>query len=72
MFERLTSEKVWFGAQGKVIANASLEANTLRFSFKDGTKILFHDDGYLCCEKRYMRTDDMLGDYSGAIFCARK
>lgn len=44
------------------------EMNALRFEFKDGTKFKIFDDGQSCCESRYMRTDDDLTQFSGAIF----
>ena len=44
------------------------EMNALRFEFEDGTKFKIFDDGQSCCESRYMRTDDILTEFAGAIF----
>lgn len=44
------------------------EMNALRFEFEDGTKFKIFDDGQSCCESRYMRTDDDLSEFEGAVF----
>lgn len=56
------------GAVGKTIAEVRLdeEANALRFTFTDGSKLKIWGDGQSCCETRYMRTDDNLQEYVGA------
>lgn len=55
------------GALGKTIAALRLgDDDALHFEFADGSKIKFSDEGQSCCEHRYMRTDDSLGDYVGA------
>lgn len=42
--------------------------NALRFEFEGGVKFRIYDDGQSCCESRYMRTDDDLTEFAGAIF----
>jgi hypothetical protein len=49
----------------KKITGVSLEDDSLRFTFKDGSKIRLWDDGQSCCEHRYMTTDDDLKHYVG-------
>lgn len=51
---------------GKVIKKVSLEDNKLVFKFTDGTGLNLFDNGQLCCEDRYMKTDDDLSYYGGA------
>ena len=55
---------------GKTITALLLddEHDTLCFVFEDGEKMRVSDEGHQCCETRYMRTDDALGDYLGAKF----
>ena len=57
-------------AKGKRITGLRLDPdmNCLLFWFEDGTRLRIFDDGQSCCENRYMRTDDKLDDYVGAIF----
>lgn len=55
-------------AAGKVIAALTLVDDCLDCTFTDGTKIRFSDNGQSCCESRYMRTDDTLSEYIGALF----
>lgn len=45
---------------GRKIVSAELdkEANRVRLSFEDGTKIAIWDDGQSCCEPRYIASDD--------------
>lgn len=55
-------------AKGKTIAKLALaDDNVLRISFDDGSAIAGLDNGQSCCESRYMRTDDTLSDYEGAV-----
>ena len=44
------------------------EENALRFEFEDGTKFRIFDHGQNCCERRYMTTDDNLGEFKNAVF----
>jgi hypothetical protein len=54
---------------GKTITALTLdEYDALCFVFDDGKKMRVSDEGHQCCESRYMRTDDALGDYLGAKF----
>lgn len=39
----------------------------LHVEFEDRSKMKLCDVGQTCCELRYMRTDDDLGDYVGAV-----
>lgn len=56
------------GALGKTISGLRLgEDDALHFEFSDGTKIKLSDDGQSCCELRYMRTDDDLAAFIGAV-----
>lgn len=55
------------GALNKTIAELSLNDDVLHLVFEDGYKIGLFDDGQSCCEERYMRTDDELGDFVGAV-----
>lgn len=41
--------------------------NVLVFEFGDGARLKIYDDGQSCCETRYMRTDDTLIEFYGAI-----
>ena len=55
------------GMIGKTIAALRLgDDDALHFEFSDGSKMKLSDEGQMCCEHRYMRTDDNLGDYVGA------
>lgn len=47
---------------GRKITAAKMdqEANRFLMTFADGVKIAVWDDNQLCCEKRYMSTDDDL------------
>lgn len=52
---------------GKVISAVELtQQDELHLKFEDGTGLKLWDDGQSCCESRYMRTDDNLGEYIGA------
>ena len=53
-------------AIGKTIVNVSLgQDDALHLKFDDGSGIRFYDDGQLCCESRYMTTDDDLSSFIG-------
>jgi hypothetical protein len=55
------------GSLNKTITALTLGSDdALHFHFDDGTKLRIFDDGQSCCEARYMRTDDNLGDFLGA------
>lgn len=43
------------------------EANKLCFELEDESTLNLWDDGQSCCENRYMRTDDDLSEFAGAI-----
>lgn len=43
------------------------EANKLCFELEDESILKLWDDGQSCCENRYMRTDDDLSEFAGAI-----
>jgi len=60
------SSKICSAAIGKIITELSIHENALWFTFSDGSKINFYDDGQSCCEHRYMHTDDDLKYYIGA------
>ena len=49
----------------KTITGIKLSDDVLHITFEDGG-IKVWDDGQLCCETRFMRTDDVLEDYIGA------
>ena len=53
---------------GKEIATLDIDEERLLFTFTDGTAMKLYDNGQYCCEKRYMHTDDRLGDFIGAQF----
>lgn len=54
-------------ALNKTITSVKLgDDDALHFVFDDGFKMKLSDEGQSCCESRYMRTDDNLGDYIGA------
>lgn len=51
----------------KTITALSLgDDNALHFVMDDGTKMRLYDSEEICCEERYMRTDDNLADFVGA------
>lgn len=54
---------------GKTIQSVCLDAesNQLRFNFSDGANLTIFDNGQSCCETRYMRTDDNLTEFAGAL-----
>lgn len=55
-------------AMGKKIKSLTLDEKAIHFEFEDGYKMKLFDDGQSCCESRYMRTDDVLKYYIGAVF----
>lgn len=55
-------------ALGKTIETVFVgQDDALHFVFTDGLKVKFFDDGQSCCESRYMRTDDDLSRFAGAV-----
>lgn len=60
------NDTVFNASIGKTITALTLEDNELRFAFGDGSKMRIRDDGQMCCENRYMRTDDDLTYFVGA------
>ena len=54
---------------GKTIRKVWLdeESDYLMFEFDDDTNLRLADGGQSCCEHRYMRTDDDLNEYAGAV-----
>lgn len=50
---------------GKLITEAQLADNSLLITFDDGIKLNIYDDAQSCCEKRWMSTDDDVGDLVG-------
>jgi hypothetical protein len=52
----------------KKIEDVALVGDNLVFLFEDKTKLTIFDDGQSCCESRYMRTDDDLTAFKGAVF----
>lgn len=62
------SVTAWRAAIGKTISAIALgDDDMLRLAFNDGTKIKIFDNGQSCCESRYMRTDDDLPSFVGAV-----
>lgn len=59
-------------AIGKTIAEAWIDDDAnggngaLNLRFSDGTGIMIYDAGQLCCEERYIKTDDDLSYHIGA------
>ena len=52
----------------KIITSLSIVGEeTLAFTFTDGSSLNLRDNGQLCCEHRFIRTDDNLADCIGAI-----
>ena len=55
-------------AIGKTIKKLWLEDDTtLIFHFTDGSGLELYDSMQECCEERYMRTDDDLEEFIGAV-----
>jgi hypothetical protein len=64
-----SSANAFRGAMGKTISELWLgeEDDALHFRFTDDSNLRLFDDGQSCCESRYMRTDDSLADFVGAV-----
>lgn len=61
------SVKAFQSTINKTITELSLGADdALHFTFEDGSKLKLFDDGQICCESRYMRTDDNLSAFVGS------
>ena len=54
-------------AIGKTIKAARADDDSLYLTFTDDSGIRFYDDGQLCCESRYMRTDDDVASFAGSV-----
>lgn len=52
---------------GKTLLRVALVDDVLELSFTSGEIIAIQDHSS-CCETRYMRTDDALHEYAGAVF----
>ena len=52
---------------GGTISNLELNEDYLHFEFTDGAILNIYDDRQMCCEKRYMTTNDDLLYYIGSI-----
>lgn len=50
---------------GKVISEIKLDDDVLSIVFSDSSTLKISDDEQWCCESRYIRTDDNLGDLVG-------
>ena len=56
-------------AVGKTISNVVLKDDVLTFTFEDGSKLKFYDDGQNCCENRYFSCDgDDLSEFIGSKY----
>jgi len=56
-------------ARGKVITDVKIhEEHTLMIRFDDGSLLELEDDLQMCCEYRWMSTDDALGYFTGSVF----
>lgn len=55
---------------GRKIAKAERIGEVLRLTFDDGVAIQISDEAQSCCESRFMRTDDNLGDLVGKTLVA--
>ena len=53
------------GSLSKIITALELADDNLVLTFEDSSKLKLWDGGQICCEGRYMRTDDNLSDYVG-------
>lgn len=51
----------------KTTSDVQLNDDVLVFHFSDKSAIELKDEGQTCCESRYMRTDDDLSYYAGAV-----
>jgi hypothetical protein len=62
------SSKIVQESIGKKIKSLSLDDNSLRFVFEDGSTMRLSDEGQSCCESRYLTFEGNLEDYVGAEF----
>lgn len=63
------NNKIIISNIGKIIVNLEIIFDEdLVFTFGDGIKMILFDNGQMCCEARWMHTDDVLNYYTGAIF----
>jgi len=61
------SVDVFTGAIGRRISTLELSDDALSFTFDDGYRMDLYDAAQSCCEARYLRTDDDLAYYIGAV-----
>lgn len=61
------SARVFRSAIGKRITKMRLRDDVLTIRLEDGTGVALEDKGQSCCESRYMRTDDDLEYFDGAV-----
>lgn len=62
-----SSVKDFVRGVGRTITELTIDEDTgLHFAFDDGYKMKLFDDGHICCEHRYMTTDDNLADFIGS------
>lgn len=54
-------------ALGKTIKDLEVTDNELQLLFEDGTGIALFDSGRMCCERRFMRTDDDIQYYTNSL-----
>ena len=50
---------------GLRITSAKIDESALELSFINGTTVRFSDHGQICCERRYMNTDDDINSLVG-------
>jgi hypothetical protein len=60
------SAKIAQESIGKKISALSIDDESLRFEFEDGSKMTLSDQGQSCCEHRYLTTSAKLDKYVGA------
>lgn len=60
--------EAYHASMGKTIIGITLdeEGGHITIDFNDGTNLRVADDGQLCCENRYMRTNDDMQHFVGA------
>src|SRR5262249_17241123 len=51
----------------KSIASITQSDKDVQVRMADGSGVSLYDDGQLCCESRYMRSDDKPEDFVGAV-----
>lgn len=61
------SAAVFGNALGRRISALGLSDDALSFAFDDGYGVELYDAAQSCCESRYLRTDDDLAYYVGAV-----